>query len=132
MTARPSRAGVRKGRRWMRIAVAPGQLRKELARLLHRIIVEGEVPAQAVTVLTPRSVTNSQVGGTVGRFELVENPTRPTDVRLASVYRFKGLDAPAIVVCEVGRDLEDPEMRRLMYVACSRARTSLSLLVDAK
>jgi hypothetical protein len=43
---------------------------------------------------------------------------------LASIYRCKGLDAPAVVLCDIDRYVEE-DFKKLMYVGCSRAtRTS--------
>jgi DNA helicase IV len=70
------------------------------------------------------------VRGQVGAFRLTPTPGSGNDVLLSSIYRFKGLDAKAVVIVEVTRR-EDLEGVRLMYVACSRARSLLVVIFNA-
>ena len=51
-------------------------------------------------------------------------------VRYASIYRFKGLEAPAVVVTDL-RSLATPAERSLLYVACTRALERLVLIAHA-
>jgi superfamily I DNA/RNA helicase len=67
----------------------------------------------------------------VGAFTVTEDPVGKQDVRLESIHRFKGLDAKAVVLCEVNRFVEE-EFTRLMYVGCSRARAFLAVLMTEK
>jgi DNA helicase IV len=64
----------------------------------------------------------------VGAFVLTPEPKGGRDILLSSIRRFKGLDAPAVVVCEVDRYAEE-EFTKQLYVACSRARTLLVVLI---
>jgi len=110
--------------------VRPEGLRDELSRVLHRhrLVVEGNLDPRDVVVLTPHAAEHSAVAGRVGAFVLTPEPEGGRDVLLSSIRRFKGLDAPAVVVCEVDRYAEE-EFTRQMYVACSRARTLLVVLI---
>ncbi len=107
--------------------VAPGRLRDELSRVLHRLVAEEGLDPRDLVVLTPHAAERSAVRGRVGAFVLTEEPRGGRDVLLSSIHRFKGLDAPAVVVCEVDR-YEKEGFTRNMYVACSRARTLLVVL----
>lgn len=110
------------------VVVTAQALRAELSRVLHRLIMEGNVAASDVVVLTPYSADRSEVAGTVGAFTVTSNPRGRHDVKLESIYRFKGLDAKAVVLCEVNR-FADETFTKLMYVGCSRARTYLAVLL---
>jgi hypothetical protein len=105
---------------------ARGNVRRELGRVLHRLINDEHVRPEDVVVLTPRAVAASGITGQVGAFIVTDAPTRRNDIRLSSIYRFLGLEAGAVVLCEIAGDAK--ERRRLMYVAMSRARALLVLI----
>lgn len=109
-------------------SVTQQDLRAELSRVLHRLVREGDVAASDIVVLTPHSVDHSKVAGKIGAFSVTPNPAGKHDIRLASIYRFKGLDAKVVVICEVDRFV-DEDFTKLMYVGCSRARTYLAVLL---
>jgi len=60
----------------------------------------------------------------------------PGKIRWRSVFKFKGLDADAIVVTDLGADAKDfvagegLEWRDLLYVALTRAKYRCIVLVD--
>lgn len=111
------------------VTTAPQQLRPDLSRVLHRVLVEGRVDPSDVVVLTPRSVERSQVAGTVGSYRLTPTPHGKNEVKLSSIFRFKGLDAKVVIVCEVDRHADEAFVQ-LMYVACSRARSLLVVILS--
>ena len=110
-------------------SVQKEQLPSELSKVLHRLIEKGDLAAKDVVVLTPHTPAHSPVLGQVGAFKLTDDPIGKRDVRLSSIFRYKGLDAPAIVICDVDRFVEE-EFTKLMYVACSRARAYLAVLLN--
>jgi hypothetical protein len=110
-------------------SVQKEQLPSELSKVLHRLIEEGDLAAKDVVVLTPHTPAHSPVLGQVGAFKLTDDPIGKRDVHLSSIFRYKGLDAPAIVICDVDRFVEE-EFTKLMYVACSRARAYLAVLLN--
>jgi hypothetical protein len=102
-------------------------LRRELAGALHRLVREAGIATREIVVLTPLALERSAATGRCGAFHLTPTPRGRDDVQISTIHRFKGLDAKAIVVCEVdGRN--DPSFLPLMYVACSRARSMLVVL----
>jgi Nuclease-related domain/UvrD-like helicase C-terminal domain/AAA domain len=103
------------------------ELKRELGRVLHRLIREGGVGPREVVVLTPLALDRSAVRGRCGAFNLTPTPAGREDVPLSTIHRFKGLDRKAVVVCEVSRR-DDALFRQLMYVASSRARSMLAVL----
>ena len=52
-------------------------------------------------------------------------------IKYSSVYRFKGLEAPAVVITDV-HALDTPAQRSLLYVGCTRALHRLVILADSK
>ena len=107
---------------------ANGSIRKELGRVLHRLVVDQHVRCDDIVVLTPRTAAASELIGQVGAFNVSEAPTRRNDVRLSSIYRFLGLEARAVVLCEIPPDTGRAELKRLLYVATSRARALLVVI----
>lgn len=101
-------------------------LRAGVGRLLHRLHVEGGVPAHEIVVLTPRTAAESGLRGPIGSFRLVEEVEHGRDVLVSSIHGFKGLDAKVAVLAGVGR--VDADFRELMYVGCSRTRSHLVLM----
>ena len=50
-------------------------------------------------------------------------------LRLESIFRFKGLQAEAVILAEVDFETMDDKARRRLYVGMTRARQSLALLL---
>ncbi len=107
--------------------VADSDLRRELGRVLHRLVREASIGSREVVVLTPIALERSAITGRCGTFLLTPRPRGRDDVQISTIHRFKGLDAKAVIVCEVS-SREDATFLQLMYVACSRARSMLVVL----
>jgi hypothetical protein len=106
------------------------ELHKEMSRLLSSWRDNG-VPSNMITVLTGRSASSSRFAeddGLVGAFRLCSNPKRGNEVRLVSVHRFKGLESPVVILCEM-EDVDPRSAYSLWYTGLSRARSGLVLLV---
>jgi hypothetical protein len=104
-----------------------GDVRKELSRVLHRLVQEGQVRPEEIVVLTPRSVGQSAVTGEVGMFRVNPAPSRPNDIKLSNIKRFLGLEAKIVILCELP-EATHPDFRSLMYVGLSRARAHLVVM----
>lgn len=104
--------------------------RHELSSLLSHLTAHG-VTTDQVTVLSGKSRSSSVLAKhakePLGKFRLVGKPSRPNDIRFESVHRFKGLEAPVIVLCEMG-DLRADAKLKLWYTGLSRARAGLFIL----
>ncbi|MDQ3672728.1 MAG: ATP-dependent helicase [Actinomycetota bacterium] len=111
------------------IVPANGQPRKQVSRVLHRLVTEQHARASDIVVLTPRGFSQSEVSGDVGSFRLVESPAGVNDVRLSSIKRFLGLESQIVVMCELPEPTH-PEFRSHMYVGFSRARAHLVIVGD--
>lgn len=106
------------------------QLKKLAARQLHEIINDEKVPIEDVAILSPRSRERTMLRLTewYGNFTLSEQPTKDNEVLWCTIYQFKGLECPVVILAEL--DLEHREdLRRLLYVGASRAQNHLILMV---
>ena len=52
-------------------------------------------------------------------------------ITYSSIYRYKGLEAPAVVITDIDA-LDTPAQRSLLYVGCTRALQRLVILADRK
>lgn len=114
-----------------------------LAGVLRSIIDRGGVPASDVVVLTPRSRHSSWLmapdpsGAPVEVWpyrlmpeygpdgSVLPPPTRRDQVRVATIHRFKGLESPVVVLCEIDRRVDPADLAPLLYVGATRARSHL-------
>ena len=110
--------------------------RAALVRLLTRCLAEGLKPSDIV-LLSRLKLPNSGIAGADGGslFRIVEvgDPVRhaspvPT-IGFATVQAFKGMESPVVVLCDVDQVTEG-EPQSLLYVAMSRARSHLTVLVN--
>ena len=101
--------------------------RKELHRL---VSVEG-LACEDVQLLTTHRVEASPVwqARKLGNFELVKfpEPGGPGKISMSTLHGFKGLEAGAVVLCDV-RDGDARVSPRHLYVATSRAKHALVVL----
>ncbi|HET7645910.1 MAG TPA: ATP-binding domain-containing protein, partial [Candidatus Limnocylindria bacterium] len=105
------------------------------------VIDTGRVPAADVVVLTPRSARSSWLMSADGApveawpYRLMPEygpegavlppPTRGGEVRVATIHRYKGLEAPVVVLCEVDGRVSEADLAPLLYVGATRARSHL-------
>jgi ATP-dependent exoDNAse (exonuclease V) beta subunit len=52
-------------------------------------------------------------------------PTKGNEVRVATIHRYKGLEAPVVVLCELDGRVGEDELASLLYVGATRARAHL-------
>jgi hypothetical protein len=93
-------------------------------RSLHRLIVEQQLDSGRVVILSPWRSDASRVlaAGRLGNFRIVDYPaSRGDEVGFCNLQRFKGLEADAVILCEVRRESHACTPRHL-YVAASRAK----------
>ena len=109
------------------IKVATTDLSRELGKMLHALSVDEGIAASDIVVLTPRSVASSEASGKAGRFNLIEEPKTQ---RMCASRASIGSRGWTLKPSSFARYAEDADLRRLMYVACSRARTLLSILFE--
>lgn len=106
-----------------------------LAEVLCSLLRDGVKPTDIV-VISKFRLLNSGVSGVDGadNFRLVEtvdlmpHRSRLPVIRFVTVQAFKGMESPVIVLCDVGQ-VSGGEPQSLLYVAMSRARSQLTVLV---
>ena len=103
-------------------------LARTLRTVLTNLVEEEQVPPEDIVVLTPsgRAKSRLRARGEVDGWRLSEDPG-PGEILATSVHAFKGLEAPVVILAELGdKHLEDLE--RYLYVGGSRARNHLIVL----
>ena len=90
------------------------------------MIVDGGLDREDVIVLSASSVARSALSGVekVGAFTLDLPGEEGNGVEMDSVWRFKGLERPAVVVTDLTEETSDA----LRYVAMTRARSVLVMV----
>src|SRR5687768_1529000 len=120
--------------------------RKVLGTVLRRVIDAGRVAPSDVVVLTPRSSRSSWLmrgdGSPVEAWpyrlmpeygpegSVLPAPTKGNEVRIASIFRYKGLESPVVVLCEMDGRVDAAELAPLLYVGATRARSHLVIVAS--
>jgi hypothetical protein len=110
----------------------PADERDAVRRVLHELIHEqGLAPAQVV-ILGGHRIGNSSFaeGRRLGNFSVRDaaEPDEPNSIRYATVHKFKGLEADAVLLVGIGepsRVYDEAAWRRFVYVGGTRARAVL-------
>ena len=95
-------------------------------------------PAE-IAVLSPLRLHNSGVASVEGgeHFQLIDigraapDRSRVPCIRFATAQGFKGMESPVVVLCDVER-ITESEPQSLLYIAMSRARSQLIVLVHER
>lgn len=107
-------------------------LQRNLRQVLHRLTVEEDVPGEDIVILTPRAWENSTLSrlGPLANLRLTNRwPPGPAEVYCTSVYKFKGLESPVVILAEL-HPSGHQDLEKLLYVGCSRARHHLIILAE--
>jgi superfamily I DNA/RNA helicase len=57
-------------------------------------------------------------------------PTKGNEVRVATIHRFKGLESPVVVLCEIDGRVDEADLAGLLYVGATRARSHLVIVAS--
>lgn len=109
------------------LATNPRATRTVVGRVLHKLINDDGLEREDVIILSATSVARSGLAGAekVGAFTLdFPGDGDRNGVEIDSVWRFKGLDRPAVIVTDLSSETTD----ELRYVAMTRARGALVLV----
>lgn len=108
----------------------PGDMQNAVMKLLHRLAIDEHIPSDELLVLTPLSSEKSLLKyKTPGRVTLTDRlPVTPGQVFATTIHGFKGLERSTVVLVEAERWTRE-NLERLLYVACSRARNHLIVLL---
>jgi superfamily I DNA and RNA helicase len=98
---------------------------KALQQVLHKLVNEEGVRPEDIIVLTPSGEKSSQwkKDMQLGNFII----TWDMAARVSSVYRYKGLESPVVILTEL-RALREDIRDQLLYVGLSRARNHAVVL----
>lgn len=103
---------------------------EHLDRMVKALKMAGQKPSEMV-VLSPRRRENSMLAerATIGGLPLRDvQVAGPADLAFSTIHAFKGLERPTVIAIETA-GASDAEADALLYVAMSRARLRLFLLV---
>ncbi len=120
------------------------ECRRVLGTALRRVVDVGGVAASDVVVLTPRSNRSSWLMGAspveAWPYRLMPEygpegavmpmPTKGNEVRAATIHRYKGLEAPVVVLAEIDERIPADELASLLYVGATRARSHLVVIAS--
>ena len=108
------------------IALAkPEDERRELQRVLHRLVNEEGIRPEDIIILTPASEkrsqwkTDDQLGNFIMTWQL--DTEMPMAARVCTIYSYKGLESPVVILTEL-HALRPEIANQLLYVGLSRAR----------
>lgn len=99
--------------------------RRELQRVLHRLVNEEGVPSEQIVVLTPSGEKRSQwknddqLGNFIITWQL--DTEMPMAARVCTIYSYKGLESAVVILTEL-HALRPEIADQLLYVGLSRAR----------
>ncbi len=101
------------------------QLEKLLSSILHRLIVDEQIAAEEIVILSPYRKKSWFIDQRIGNFQLTEslNP-RANEVTCTTIYKFKGLESKVLILA----DIDQAVSQELLYIGYSRARSYLILL----
>jgi len=107
-------------------ATNPRAVRSVVGRVLHQLINDDGLKREDVIVLTATSKANSALADVdrVGSFDLKAFGEEGSGIAVESVWRFKGLERPAVIVTDLAEGTRDA----LRYVAMTRARSVLVMV----
>jgi len=107
-------------------------LKRVLRQVLHRLVIEEDVPPEDIVVLTPKGRERSHLWrlGTVGNFRLTDQWTTGSgEIFCTTVHAFKGLESPVVILAEI-EPYATQDLETVLYVGCSRACHHLILLAS--
>jgi ATP-dependent exoDNAse (exonuclease V) beta subunit len=109
-----------------------------LDRAIRKLKSEG-VAASDIVILGRRRLSNSCLAGAaeIGGFRIADlaalnGAAPPLDaIPYATIHGFKGLESPIAIIADVN-DVTSADEQALLYIAMTRARSSLSLYLDIR
>ncbi len=109
------------------------QLHATLSDTIRHLTRTEKIPPHEITVLTPLSRRKSDLwlaNGFRGVRYSDKWPTKPQEIHCNTIHAFKGLESSVVILAEMERYSDRPkELDPLLYVACSRAKNHLVVLL---
>ena len=111
------------------------ELVESLANVIERLFKHG-TPIEDIILLSPRRMENSSLAGIerISRFPIVDISQGGTAGRVGAamfctIHAFKGLESQVVIVVDID-EVEGERPQSLLYVAMSRARSLLILMIN--
>lgn len=112
----------------------PADLVESLTVVVERLVKE-ETPVEDIVILSPRRWENSGLASVerIARFPLVDVSRGVANgrnsLKFSTVHSFKGLESPVVIIVDIDQ-VDSDEPQSLLYVAMSRARSLLILMIS--
>jgi len=107
--------------------------RRELQKVLHRLVNEEGIPPEHIIILTPSGEkrsqwkTDDQLGNFIITWHL--DTEMQMTARVCTIYSYKGLESPVVILTEL-HTLRPEIADQLLYVGLSRARHHAIVIGD--
>ncbi|MEC4893614.1 MAG: NERD domain-containing protein [Oscillatoria sp. PMC 1051.18] len=102
-------------------------LKKQLSRLLYRLVCDEDVAPDEIAILTTTRKQSLQ-NQLVGQFRIKADPApNCQEILCNTIYYFKGLESPVVILVETQLQ-KVSQLRNLLYVGASRAQNHLIIL----
>ena len=115
----------------------PFDLVESLKNILEHLVKE-KTPIENIMVLSPRRLENSSLAGLerISRFPLADCSQGMTSayspsVKFSTIHAFKGLESQVAIIVDIDA-VEGEQYQSLLYVAMSRARSLLILMINER
>lgn len=112
----------------------PSDLRRSLENRIVRLTTRENVSIQNIVVLSPDTLKNSKLFEVekISGFPLVnissaQSSAGAADLKFSNIRTFKGLESQVVIIVDI--DKIDDEQQSLLYVAMSRAKSLLILMI---
>ncbi|MBN1887184.1 MAG: NERD domain-containing protein [Thermoflexales bacterium] len=109
-------------------------LKQALRQVLHKLVVEENIPVEDIVVLTPKGRQRSDLWrlGMLGNLMLTDQWAAGSgEVFCTTIHAFKGLESPIVILAEIEPEASQ-DMESILYVGCSRACNHLVVLASAR
>lgn len=114
-----------------------------VADVVQRMLALGHAPADIAVlsfggrersqILAQEEIAGLPLRKYTGHFDAAGNAVWTQGTLLAdTLYRFKGLSAPIVIVCEIDFERVDPKVRRRLLVGMTRAQHALHLVMTPR
>jgi hypothetical protein len=109
---------------------------RQLSKVVGKLLDE-KVPPEDIVILSPFQFSKSVVKEAKASIEAPITDIRKIEgkpnghIIYSTIHAFKGMESPIIIVCDFD-DISGEEQRSLLYVAMSRARSHLVLVIGEK
>lgn len=115
----------------------PASLQESLTHVVARLIEE-KLPVESIVLLSPRRMENSSLAGIerIAGLKLVDSSrgvsrARSDAIKFSTIHSFKGLESQVVIIVDID-SVEGERSQSLLYVAMSRARSLLILMINER